>query len=231
MHYTWLQAQRSTGRNVQFITSRHNPTGAWQFAWEYDLKRDLVEINRKAPQWSHNTVWNKRYMEPRPGFAYHNCGELRVSYHTETSLLWSERQWYPPGCHGLTAVPAATLPESAFPRGTRNLSGPNGPTTNWIASAKSCRRVGTKPLWEQSSRNPGTDAGRKTSPHQKDGGEMLIAIVLDRPLEEAKSIGGRSWCLHPSDHQDHTRQTEPPSYCTNDQPRGKRWPTTLGESS
>ena len=36
---------------------------------EYDLKRDLVEINRKAPQWSHNTVWNKRYMGPRPGFA------------------------------------------------------------------------------------------------------------------------------------------------------------------
>ena len=36
---------------------------------EYDLKRDLVEINRKAPQWFHNAVWNKRYMEPRPGFA------------------------------------------------------------------------------------------------------------------------------------------------------------------
>ena len=36
---------------------------------EYDLKRDLVEINRKAPQWSHNAVWNKRYMEPKPGFA------------------------------------------------------------------------------------------------------------------------------------------------------------------
>ena len=35
---------------------------------EYDLKRDLVEINRKAPQWSHNAVWNKKYMEPKPGF-------------------------------------------------------------------------------------------------------------------------------------------------------------------
>ena len=35
---------------------------------EYDLKRDLVEINHKAPQWSHNAVWNKKYMEPRPGF-------------------------------------------------------------------------------------------------------------------------------------------------------------------
>ena len=36
---------------------------------EYDLKRDLVEINRKAPQWSHNAVWNRRYMESRPGYA------------------------------------------------------------------------------------------------------------------------------------------------------------------
>ena len=43
-------------------------------------------------------------------------------------------------------------------------------------------------LCEQSSRNPGADAGWKTSPYQKDGGEMLIAIVLDRPLVEAKAL-------------------------------------------
>ena len=36
---------------------------------EYYLKRDLVEINRKAIEWSHNAVWNKGYMEPKPGFA------------------------------------------------------------------------------------------------------------------------------------------------------------------
>jgi hypothetical protein len=35
---------------------------------EYDMKRDLVEINRKAPQWAHNAVWNKWYMEPKSGF-------------------------------------------------------------------------------------------------------------------------------------------------------------------
>ena len=28
----------------------------------------------------------------------------------------------------------------------------------------------------------------KTSPYQKDGGEVLIAIVLDRPLVEAKTF-------------------------------------------
>ena len=35
---------------------------------------------------------------------------------------------------------------------------------------------------------------------KKDGEEMLIAIVLDRPLAEAKSVGGSSRCLHTSNH-------------------------------
>ena len=34
---------------------------------EYDMKRDLAEINRKAPQWAHKAVWNKWYMEPKTG--------------------------------------------------------------------------------------------------------------------------------------------------------------------
>ena len=34
---------------------------------EYDMKRDLAEIYRKAPQWSHKAVWNKWYMEPKAG--------------------------------------------------------------------------------------------------------------------------------------------------------------------
>ena len=34
---------------------------------EYDMKRDLGEINRKAPQWSHKAVWNKWYMELKAG--------------------------------------------------------------------------------------------------------------------------------------------------------------------
>ena len=34
---------------------------------EYDMKRDLAEINRKAPQWSHKAVWNKWYVEPKAG--------------------------------------------------------------------------------------------------------------------------------------------------------------------
>ena len=36
---------------------------------EYDMKRDSVKINHDAPQWSHHAVWNRKYMEPRPGYA------------------------------------------------------------------------------------------------------------------------------------------------------------------
>jgi len=35
---------------------------------EYDMKHDSVEINHDAPQWSHHAVWNRKYMEPKPGY-------------------------------------------------------------------------------------------------------------------------------------------------------------------
>ena len=44
----------------------------------------IIEQNDDGLQWSHNTVWNKRYMKPRPGSPCQNCGQLRVSYHNET---------------------------------------------------------------------------------------------------------------------------------------------------
>ena len=44
---------------------------------EYDLKRDLVEINRKAPQWSHNAVWNKRIWNQSQGSPCNNCGRTQ----------------------------------------------------------------------------------------------------------------------------------------------------------
>ena len=35
---------------------------------EYDLKRSSVAINRKATQWSHNSMWNKKHIEPIQGY-------------------------------------------------------------------------------------------------------------------------------------------------------------------
>ena len=46
----------------------------------YDMKRDLVEINYKAAQWSHRAVWNQWYMEPKRGY---NLGQLWADHTTD----------------------------------------------------------------------------------------------------------------------------------------------------
>ena len=35
---------------------------------EFNLQRSSVEINRNTTLWSHNSVWNKKYMDPNPGY-------------------------------------------------------------------------------------------------------------------------------------------------------------------
>ena len=55
---------------------------------EYDMKTDSVEINHDAPQWSHHAVWNRRYMEPKPGYTLEQLwadSEPATSKKTSTS--------------------------------------------------------------------------------------------------------------------------------------------------
>ena len=55
---------------------------------EYDMKRDSVEINRDAPQWSHHAVWNRKFLEPRPGYTLEQLwadSEPAISKKTTTS--------------------------------------------------------------------------------------------------------------------------------------------------
>ena len=55
---------------------------------EYDMKRDSVEINRDAPQWSHHAVRNRRYMEPKLGYTLEQLwedSEPTISKKTTTS--------------------------------------------------------------------------------------------------------------------------------------------------
>ena len=83
---------------------------------EYDLKRDLVEINRKAPQWSHNAVWNTKYMEPKPGFTLQQLwadSESAIAQKTSPSYEVQDND-IRRAVMAISAVPAATLPDSAF---------------------------------------------------------------------------------------------------------------------
>ena len=83
---------------------------------EYDLKRDLVEINRKAPQWSHNAVWSTKYMEPKPGFTLQQLwadSESAIAQKTSPSYEVQDND-IRRAVMAISAVPAATLPDSAF---------------------------------------------------------------------------------------------------------------------
>ena len=157
---------------------------------EYDLKRDLVEINRKAPQWSHNAVWNKRYMEPKPGFALQQLwadSESAITQKTSPSYEVKDND-IRRAVMAITAMPAATLPESAFilALGTPALR-TVPPQTGSLAQRaieewerNLCENKAVAILEQMQAGRPALI--------KKDGEEMLIAIVLDRPLAEAKAL-------------------------------------------
>ena len=157
---------------------------------EYDLKRDLVEINRKAPQWSHNAVWNKRYMEPKPGFALQQLwadSESAITQKTCPSYEVKDND-IRRAVMAITAVPAATLPESAF------LLALGTPALRTIPPQTGSLAQRAIEEWERNlCENKAVaileqmQAGRPAL-IKKDGAEMLIAIVLDRPLAEAKAL-------------------------------------------
>ena len=125
---------------------------------------------------------------------------------------------HPPGRHGHCSSARCYIAGECIPFGTRNPSGPNGPKTGSLA---------------QRAKKSGNETCVRTKQSQSWNGCRLENQPLSKNMEEkcslplcftsgGKSISGSSQCLHPSHHQDHARQTEPPSYCTNDQPRGKR---------
>ena len=88
-----------------------------------------------------------------------------------------------------------------------------------------------KPARKQSRRNSGTDAGWKTSSDQERRRRNAHCHRARPALSGGKSFGGSPQCLHPSHHQNHARQAEPPSHCANDHRRSRRGPYTLRESS
>ena len=158
---------------------------------EYDMKRNSVEINHKAPQWSHNAVWNRRYMEPKAGYT------LRQ--------LWADSepaigQKSPPLMKSKMGTFAVQLPLSQTCRPPRCLIDPSSSLALGTPAAQNVPpQTGTLAQraleeWERTlCENKAVailaqmQAGRPAL-IQKDGGEMLIAIVLDRPLADAKAL-------------------------------------------
>ena len=83
---------------------------------EYDMKRDSVEINHDAPQWSHNAVWNRRYMEPKTGYTLRQLwadSEPAIGQKSSPSYDIKEGDILR-AVAAITNLPSSTLPDSPF---------------------------------------------------------------------------------------------------------------------
>ena len=156
---------------------------------EYDMKRDLVEINRKAPQWAHKAVWNKWYMEQRAGFTLQRMWEDDPEIAKKTSRSYEISDNDLCGVSAAAdALPIAEMPDSPF------LKALGTPAIQTVPSQTGTLAQRASEEWERSICENQAVAilnkmqKGKTALIKKDGGEMLIAIVLDRPLAEAKAL-------------------------------------------
>ena len=92
-----------------------NPTRARRHVRRIRHERDSVEINHRAPRWSHNAVWNRKYMNQRQDTHCGNFGltpsrplaEIVPSYEVKDSDI---RQAVAP----IADLPSSTLPDSPF---------------------------------------------------------------------------------------------------------------------
>ena len=157
---------------------------------EFDLRRSSVAINRNATQWSHNSVWNKKYMEPIQGYTlkqlwkdaepYISKKTSRSSDVSEGALLRNVRE--------LNSLPRASRPDTRFLQELGNPSGGGIPRQNATLMQRAVEE------WERTvCENKAVailDQLQKDCPTliQPDGGAMLIAIVLDKPLPEAQAL-------------------------------------------
>ena len=157
---------------------------------EYDTKRNSVEINRKASQWSHNSVWNRKYMEPSKGHKLRQLwknSETNISHKTSPSYDITEQD-IRRTVEDLAKLPPATSPESPFLRELGKPGQSRGPPQNATLMKRAIEE------WERTICENKAVAileqiqeGRPAL-IQEDGGDMLIAIVLDRPLPEAQAL-------------------------------------------
>ena len=157
---------------------------------EYDIKRDLAEINRKAPQWSHKAVWNKWYMEPKAGHTLIQMwinAEAAITQKTSRSTEIQDSDLRRVAL-AVTFLPTPQMTDSPFikPLGTQTIRTAPAQTgelaqraaEEWERNVCENKAVAILKKMQQG----------KTTLIKKDGGEMLIAIVLDKPLSEAQAL-------------------------------------------
>ena len=156
----------------------------------YDLEKNSVEVNRGASQWSHYAVWNRKYMEARPGNNLRQLWEesepaigrkISPSYEIKANDIRRAVGW-------IVTLPQASTPESPFFRtlGT--------PAQQHVLPLNSTLAQRAMEEWERTlCENKAVAILQQMQEGRpalipKECEEILIAIVLDKPLAEAKDL-------------------------------------------
>ena len=156
----------------------------------YDMKRDLLELNTKAAQWTYGAVWNRWYMEPIPGQTMRQMWqdhETEIARNTTSSQAVTNDDLRRAATAAATKS-AAQLPESRFLQalGTPNIRDAPPQTASLALRALEdwerciCENKAFAIIQQM-------QAGRSTL-IKKNGSEMLIAMALDKPLAEAQAL-------------------------------------------
>ena len=149
----------------------------------YDMKRDFIELNYKAAQWGFGAVWNRRYMETNTEKSMRHMWrdrEADINKKVTNSNQVTDNDLRR-ATEAVATEPAARLPQSTFLQavGTPGISNVPPQTASLALRASED--------WERSICE--NRAFAVLSPIiKKDGGEMLVAMVLDRPLADAQSL-------------------------------------------
>ena len=134
---------------------------------EYDMKRDSVEINHNAPQWSHNAVWNRKYMEPKPGYTLRQLradSEPAIGQKSSPSYEVKEGD-IRRAVAAIADLPSSTLPDSPFILALGTPTAQNAPPQTGTLAQRALEEWEAVPILAQ------MQAGRPAL-IQKDGGEI-----------------------------------------------------------
>ena len=93
-----------------------NPTRARRHVRRIRHERDSVEINHKAPQWSHNAVWNRKYMGPKHGYTLRQLwADSEPAIGRKSSPFYEVKESdIRRAVAAIADLPSPTLPDSPF---------------------------------------------------------------------------------------------------------------------
>ena len=153
------------------------------------MKRDSVEINNRAPQWSHDAVWNRKYMEPKPGYTLRQLwpdSEPAIGHKSSPTYEVKESD-IRRAVAAFADLPSSTLPDNPFilALGTPAAKMSHHKLAPWHREPW---RNGSAPCVKTRQLRSLSRCKPADRPSSKKIGEMLIAIVLDRPLADAKAL-------------------------------------------